>query len=836
MPDVAVSLLIIASLLVVVALIQPVATRLRLPPAVLLAVVGVAIGTLASYVLASPLTHALDGLASLFVDLPITSAAFINIFLPILLFEAAIAIDVRRMIEDAAPILLLAVVAVFVTTAAIGVSLSLLSGEPLVVCLLLGSIVATTDPAAVVTIFRDLGAPARLTRLVEGESLLNDAAAIALFTVMLDMLVRHAEPSIAEGAWQFFGAFGGGIALGIIGARLMIRLIPVLAEMRPAEATLTLALPYLVFIIGDRFLDVSGVVAVVTAGLTLSATGRSRILPENWRFLTDLWGQVGFWASSLVFVLASILVPRLLVDVSWNDAILLAALIGAALLARGLVLFMLLPLLSLLGLSQRVSNAFKIVITWGGLRGAVTLALALAVTENGALDQHLQRFVTVLATGFVLFTLFVNGTTLRALIGLLKLDQLSPLNQALRNQVLALSLARVRDVLRETATEHALSDPATAQAIRPYSKRIKAATEDAEAPAIGDRDRLTVGLIALASQERTLILDHREQRTASMRMVELLLRNVGRISDAARSQGRLGYKRAADAIVDFPLALRLANALHRRLGIEGALARALADRFEMLLLTRMLLQQLVRFNESRLTALLGARVGAVLGEVLRSRLSRTATALDALRLQYPDYAEALERRFLGQAALRQEIVEYETLFDDGLVGQELFDDLRRSVTARSDIERQPRLDLGLNTLELARKLDFFTDLAEPELNRLAALFKPVFVVPDEIIIRKGDRGDAVFFISSGAVEVVLDTGNIRLGSGEFFGEMALLSRRRRQADVKALAYCRLLTLSSNDFETFLAHNPDVRACINDIAAARIRMNNDALAAAEATAV
>ena len=82
--------------------------------------------------------------------------------------------------------------------------------------------------------------------------------------------------------------------------------------------TLTLALPYVVFIVGEYWLDVSGVVAAVTAGLVLSALGQPEIAPADWRFLHELWAQLAFWASSLIFILASLMVPKLLVDVGWS--------------------------------------------------------------------------------------------------------------------------------------------------------------------------------------------------------------------------------------------------------------------------------------------------------------------------------------------------------------------------------------------------------------------------------------------------------------------------------------------------------------------------------------
>jgi monovalent cation:H+ antiporter, CPA1 family len=179
---------LIAGLLVLISFAQPAADRLQLPYTVLLAVIGVALAGLASFLLYTPLTNAFDDIVEPIVKFPFNATVFLVVFLPLLLFHAALTIDVRELVEDAAPILTLAIVAVFVAAAGIGLILSTAGGVPLVVALLIGSIVATTDPAAVVGIFRDLGVPLRLVRLVEGESLLNDAAAIVLFTVLLGIL------------------------------------------------------------------------------------------------------------------------------------------------------------------------------------------------------------------------------------------------------------------------------------------------------------------------------------------------------------------------------------------------------------------------------------------------------------------------------------------------------------------------------------------------------------------------------------------------------------------------------------------------------------------------
>src|SRR5262249_48045495 len=174
------------------------------------------------------------------------------VFLPVLLFQAALTIEVRQILEDAAPILLLAVIAVVVATGVIGLALAPLADVPLVACLMLGSIVATTDPVAVIAIFRDVGAPARLTRLLGGESLLNDAAAIALFGVLLGILQGTGPGAVLSTTLWFLWTFAGAVVAGFLGAWLALWLLVWLRELRLAQGTLTLTPPDLVFIPSEQ--------------------------------------------------------------------------------------------------------------------------------------------------------------------------------------------------------------------------------------------------------------------------------------------------------------------------------------------------------------------------------------------------------------------------------------------------------------------------------------------------------------------------------------------------------------------------------------------------------
>src|SRR5258707_13608674 len=259
--DIVLILAVLATLLVVVAVAQPVAVRFRLAPVVLLAVIGVAIGAVSIAFVHAPLSPRFGVFAGLFADLPVGAETFIYVFLPLLVFEGAITVDVRRMLEDAAPILMLAVVATIVCPAVVVFALWPIAGLPLVVCLLLGSVVATTDPAAVIAVFRDVGAAARLTRLVEGEALLNDAAAIVMFTVLLGGIVPGQQPNLLAVEEKVLVSFFAGAALGLLAGRALLQLIPWTRDDRLAAATLPVALPSLVFIAAEQVVHVSGVVA-----------------------------------------------------------------------------------------------------------------------------------------------------------------------------------------------------------------------------------------------------------------------------------------------------------------------------------------------------------------------------------------------------------------------------------------------------------------------------------------------------------------------------------------------------------------------------------------------
>ncbi|MGI4978222.1 MAG: cation:proton antiporter [Janthinobacterium lividum] len=815
-------LLVIAVLLIVISAVQPIARRLALSDSVLLAVVGTLIGGGAVFVLETPRVTAFDGIAAALVHLPIGSEAFLFVFLPLLVFHGALSIDVRRLARDAAPVLMMAVVAVLVSTAAVGFALAPLTTLPLAACLMLGAIVATTDPSAVVAVFREIGADGRLTRLVEGESLLNDAAAISIFAILMTQLTDHELPSVLGACWILVSSLAVGLAIGFVMARAMLYAVPLLGGSRAAEVSLTLALPYVAYITCDEFLHASGVVAAAAAGLTVSAIGPSTFRPHSWAFLTDIWAQLAFWASSMVFILASMLVPKLMIGTSRHDLLLLAVVIAAALAARAVVLFGLLPLLTRLGLSQRVPTAFRVTMLWGGLRGAITLALALSVTENDALSPEIKHFVAILATGFVLASLLAGGTTLGLLVGWLHLDRLPAIDQALRHQVVAIGLGEARDRVRQSAAELGFARGVTQRVLERFTARIEHETGANEFDsAITDRDRITLGLITLASQERSVLLEMFKDRALPRSIMEHLLWTAESMIDGARSGGRLGYIRAARRRLRPGLRFALAQWLHRSAHIDAPLMNRLAERFEMLLLMRLVVASLTRFMRRRMEPVLGQRVSEIVAEILERRRETMEDAAETLRVQYPGYAEALELRVLQLIGMRMETDAYDTMRRESLIGDELHEELLRALEERRDHLSRPlkfSLQIGLDTR--LREIPLLSGLQEAVLHDVAMNVTVRFVIPGEAIVRRGRRARAVFFISSGSVDVTADGATRTLGRGEFFGATEVLEHSRRRIAVRARSFSHLIELRGAEFRRLVDENPELLARLDALRALR----------------
>ncbi|WP_425404359.1 cation:proton antiporter [Hwanghaeella sp.] len=807
---------IIASFFLVIGAAEPLAARLKLPYSVILAVLGILIGAGAAFFLRTELTDALNPVAEAILGLPIRSNVFLYVFLPTLLFQATLGMDLRRMVDDWVPILVLAVVAVVVATLSVGFALAATSVMPLVACLLVGAIVSTTDPSAVISIFRSLSAPRRLARIIEGESLLNDAAAIALFGLFMGfVMLGIPDPTFLDALTRFPLLILGGVVTGWAMARAAIWVMAMFFRYEHAQISISVALPYLAYIVAEQSVGASGVIAVVVAGLTLNLSGPGRLSPQSWAALREIWDMLAHWAGALIFILAALLIPRLLEEVRLTEILLVGVVVLAAFFARAVILYGVLPLLTVMRVSPAVERPYRAAILWGGLRGAVTLALALAVTESFRVPVEVKRLVGILATGFTLFTLIVQGTTLRSVVRWLGLDQLSPLDVALSKQVVAVALQTVREDMAKTTENYELSREIVRAEAKRFAERLDEAVAEAEkSTEILDRDRVTLGLIALAGAERDLIIARAREHKLPSRLTQKLLADADRLIEGARAGGRLGYRRAARRNIGYGKRFRIAVMLHNMVGLTAPLARLTADRFEVLLSRRLILRDLTGFIDGRIRRIHGRRVADLLRDLLARRLETVETALEGLKLQYPGYAEELEHRFIRRTALRLEEREYEAMRADGLIGSELHTSLSQEIGSRAgEVEGRPRLDVALQGKDLVLQFPLFADLDEKAIKRLCKALSTRYVNAEETIIAKDSTVKSVYFIASGAVELFSAGPPIRLGRGEMFGQMALLMPRQRRIEVKAIAPTTLLVLDEADFRRLLEKSPTMRQVV-----------------------
>ncbi len=327
------------------------------------------------------------------------------VFLPPLLFDASFRLDTRQLRRVARPVLLLALPGTLLTALLVGAILALVLRLPLPVALLFGSVVAATDPVAVLGVFQRLHAPLKLSVVAEGESLVNDGVAITLYTALLGLALTGAV-NVPSAVGLFGREVLGGVAVGAVCGFVFSRLTSTIDD-HLVEMTLSTALAYGSYLIAQA-LGASGPLACVAAGLIHGSYGRRvGLSAEVSRVLDDLWEYLGFAANGVLF---------LLVGFSVNVASLLAhagpiaVAVVAVLLARGLVIGLSalpgVPIRSLLSPRERV------VLTWAGLRGALTIALALALPA----DTPQRDLLVAMAFGVALFTLLVQGLSLSWLV------------------------------------------------------------------------------------------------------------------------------------------------------------------------------------------------------------------------------------------------------------------------------------------------------------------------------------------------------------------------------------------------------------------------------------
>jgi CPA1 family monovalent cation:H+ antiporter len=386
---------LIVLLILVATLVAIAVRRIRLPYTVALVVVGLLIA------IRRP------------VDMEVTPELILSLFVPPLVFEAAFHLDLRLLRDNLLPIVMLAVPGVLLSTLFVGGGVVLGTGLPFATAVVFGALIAATDPVAVVALFRELGVPRQLATMVEGESLFNDGTAIVIFRIALAAAVSGVFDPV-DGVFDFLEVALGGMAVGLTLGWLTAQLIARLDD-RLISATLTTLLAYGAYLLAEQ-MHVSGVLAVVVAGLLAGNLGTTQTTPLTKSTIFTLWEYLAFLTNSLVFLLIGLEVdlPQL-----WGNLGPIVVAVVAVLVSRAAVVYGLSWLFSLGRDRMRIKSSWQHVLFWGGLRGAISLALALSLPT----DLPHRDTLLSMAFGVLLFTLMGQGTTIQFLLKRLGLTE-----------------------------------------------------------------------------------------------------------------------------------------------------------------------------------------------------------------------------------------------------------------------------------------------------------------------------------------------------------------------------------------------------------------------------
>jgi Na+/H+ antiporter len=383
-----------------------------------------------------PVFLVLGGLAIGFVPglpaLEIPPEVIFLVFLPPLLNYAAFFSSPRELRAHLRPIAFLAIGLVLLTMVAVALVVHVLIGMPWAVAFVLGAILAPTDPVAAQAVFRRLGVPGRVGTIVEGESLLNDGTGLVAYRLAVAAVVTGSF-SVWEAGLDFLLVGAGGL---LVGLALGWAILPLWARVREPSIFIALSLltAYAVYVFAEEVLHVSGVLAVVSYGL-YRGWRDPRIFPDASTRMRNIsfWGVLIFLLESMLFVLIGQQLPSILDGLGEYrvaEILLYAVLVYATLLVVRFAWFFVVPSLNPV-FDRLLRNPYahspwqqRLLMGWSGIRGAVSLAAALAVpmaTDGGGPfpERDLIVFLTFSA---ILATLVVQGLTLGPLIGALRFE------------------------------------------------------------------------------------------------------------------------------------------------------------------------------------------------------------------------------------------------------------------------------------------------------------------------------------------------------------------------------------------------------------------------------
>lgn len=341
------------------------------------------------------------------------------VFIPALIFEGAYNTDAYVFHKSKWQVLIMAGPGVLITSFILAYSFVYLFGYSgklsVSEALVIGSIISTTDPVAVVALLKELGASTRFKTILEGESLLNDGTAYVFFLVCLDIVVNGSFDLFPSLIKFFRLSFGGplfGILVGFFASRWISRIM----KDSTLIVMITVFSTYLVFFLSENYLEVSGILALVSMGVYLSGYTKVNLTHDNDHAVHTVWGFCGFSLETMIFMITGTFIGGKMVH--YNDLALTTSDLWKAVLfypfltlVRYLVMLIQLPFLNKVG--YKISGVSAVILTYGGLRGAIALSLGMLVAVDERLSIYLRHICLFYVVSTIAFTVCINGLTIK---------------------------------------------------------------------------------------------------------------------------------------------------------------------------------------------------------------------------------------------------------------------------------------------------------------------------------------------------------------------------------------------------------------------------------------
>ncbi|MCK5897857.1 MAG: sodium:proton antiporter [Methylococcales bacterium] len=384
---------------------------------------------------------------SFITQFQLTPELLFFIFLPVLIFESAYNMKIRTIRENKFIISLLAIVGLLISTFFIGYIGHWVFGLmgfdiPVLVTLLFGAIISATDPVAVLALFKEYGAPKRLTLIFEGESLFNDGTSFALFLILITVIQDgfHGFETISAGLLSFSVMIFGGLLFGLFMGFLFSKLIQWVKGHEHLEITLTLLVAHFTFLLAEVIsekwhingyeIHISSIIATLVASLVVGNYGRFKMSAGVEKYMSKFWGYFAFIANSLVFMLMGLLFVRL--SVSLHIAILpILAIVAVVIVARAVSIYISVGIANQIKSEKNIPQNWQHLLSWGSLRGSIAVIMVLLIPDDLTLakwhyDFSIKDFIIAITVASIYFSLLIKATTIGAVIRFLKIDVLMP--------------------------------------------------------------------------------------------------------------------------------------------------------------------------------------------------------------------------------------------------------------------------------------------------------------------------------------------------------------------------------------------------------------------------